>query len=107
MRKKQTVTVIEPAPPTPQPIAPASTPYWRSVMTDHNGDFDLGALLVAVVICFMCLAEGYDVWRGKAFNGKDFGFGVGLVLGGFAAYKWGDARRPPPTTMTATAQQVS
>lgn len=107
MKRKQTVTVVEPVAPTPQPITPPSTPYWRSVMTDHNGDFDLGALLVAVVILVMCVVEAFDVKRGKPFNPQEFGIGVAAVLGGFAAYKWGDARRPPPSTMTATAQTVS
>lgn len=107
MRKKQTVTLVEPAKPTPQPITPASTPFWRSVMTDHNGDFDLGALLTGVVIAFMCAIEGYDVWRGKPFNAQNFGIGIAAVLTGFAAYKWGDAKRPPPSTLTASAQTVT
>lgn len=82
---------------------PGKDPWFRSIMTDHNGDFDLGAVLVGVVVVFMCLNAGWDtIVLHTKFDAQAFGIGVAGVLGGFAAYKWGDARRPPGVSVTTT-----
>ena len=83
-------------------------PWFRSILTDHAGDFDLGAVLVGIVVCFMCLAAGYDAMvLGKTFDAERFGIGVASVLAGFAAYKWGDAKRAPSSTTTIQATQTT
>lgn len=87
---------------------PGKDPFWRSILTDHNGDFDMGAVLVGFVTIAMCLISGYDVIGNHVkFNPQEFGTGIGAVLVGFAAYKWGDARRVPPGTTTTTAIQTT
>lgn len=96
-RPKISVTQTVPAP-APEP---RKEPWWRSPLTDHNGDFDLGAILVGVVILAMCYYEWYDVTVNHIkFDAQQFGIGVGSVLLGFAGYKWGDTKRPPGTTTT-------
>ncbi len=83
---------------------PGKDPWYRSILTDHNGDFDMGAVLVGVVIVFMCANSGYDtVINHVKFDAQAFGAGVGAVLIGFAAYKYGDAKRPPGTITTTTS----
>ncbi len=55
----------------------------------------MGAVLVGVVALFMCFNSGYDIIaHAKTFNAQEFGIGIAAMLGGFAAYKWGDAKRP-------------
>jgi hypothetical protein len=95
-------TVTAPTPPAPQ--VAGKDPWFRSILTDHAGDFDMGAVLVGVVVVFMCANSGYDTTiLHTKFDAQAFGIGVAAVLGGFAAYKWGDAKRPPGTTTTTTA----
>lgn len=97
MKKK---IVVAPAAPI---SVPGKEPLWRSILTDHNGDFDMGAVLVGVVAIFMCAAAGWDTLiLNNPFNAQQFGIGVAAMLGGFAAYKWGDAKRPETTTTTVT-----
>ena len=91
---------VKPAPDCGKPLGPPDAPpasdWFRSAMTDHNGDFDLGAILVGVVAVFMCLNSGYDtIALHKPFDAQAFGVGIGAMLAGFAAYKYGDARRAP------------
>jgi hypothetical protein len=86
--------------------------WYRSIFTDRDGDFDTGRVLVAVVILAMCWMQWYDVkWNETEFNAQSFGTGIGAVLAGFAAYLWGDTRRPPPippsTTTTVQSTQVT
>jgi hypothetical protein len=91
----------DPGKPLGPPAAPPASEWLRSIATDHNGDFDLGAILVGVVAVFMCLNSGYDtIILHKTFDAQAFGIGIGAMLGGFAAYKYGDAKRP---TAAATA----
>jgi hypothetical protein len=86
-----------PGKPLEPPHAPPADTWFRSIMTDHQGDFDLGAVLVGVVAVFMCLNSGYDtIALHKTFNAQEFGAGIGAMLLGFAAYKFGDAKRAPP-----------
>lgn len=86
----------------PVPLnVPGKDPWYRSILTDHNGDFDMGAVLVGIVAIFMCSASAYDTtMNGREFNAQQFGIGVAAMLGGFAAYKWGDSKRPETTTTT-------
>lgn len=88
----------------PKPIPPEPPrPFWSGILTDHNGDFDMGAVLVGVVCTFMCVASGFDViGHGTKFNAQEFGIGIAAMLGGFAAYKWGDAKRPPSNVTTTS-----
>jgi hypothetical protein len=73
--------------------------WLKSALTDHQGDFDTGRILVAVVILAMCALQGWDTVVNKVvFNATTFGTGVGAVLAGFAAYLYGDAKRPSTTT---------
>lgn len=83
-------------------------PWYRSILTDHYGDFDLGAILVGIVILTMCVLEYVDVKiNHKNFDPEKFGIGVGAVLVGFAGYKFGDAKRAPGTTTTTAVQTIS
>lgn len=98
---KKTIVV---APVSPEP-SPEKKPFWRGVLTDHNGDFDMGAVLVGFVAIFMCVAQWYATSvNGDTFNPQEFGIGIAAMLGGFAAYKWGDAKRPDTTTTTVTTK---
>lgn len=86
------------------PVPAARDPFWRSILTDHDGEFDAGAVLVIVVALFMCVAKGYDVFvLHTGFDPEKFGFGIAAMLGGFGAYKWGDAKARPTTTITSTS----
>ena len=99
---------VAPAPMPFQIIGGGKDPWFRSILTDHNGDFDLGAVLVGIVVCFMCIAAGYDtIVLAKTFDAERFGIGVASVLAGFAAYKWGDSKRTPGTTTTATTSTTT
>ena len=61
---------------------------------------------VAVVVVAMCVIQMWDVHFNKAvFKPNDFGVGVGAVLTGFAAYLYGDAKRPDPSSTSSV--QVS
>jgi hypothetical protein len=74
--------------------------WLQSALTDHQGEFDAGRILVAVVILAMCGLQAWDTGVNKvAFNAMTFGTGVGAVLAGFAAYLYGDAKRPATTTV--------
>lgn len=96
MKKKIVVAPVMPDP-------AGKEPWYRSILTDHNGDFDMGAVLVGVVAVFMCSTSAYDtIANGREFNAQAFGIGMAAVLGGFAAYKWGDSKRPEITTTTVT-----
>jgi hypothetical protein len=63
----------------------------------------MGAVLVGVVTLFMCVNSGYaTIEYAQPFNAQEFGIGIAAMLTGFAAYKWGDAKRPEKTTTTTT-----
>ena len=65
------------------------------MLTDRNGEFDAGAILVVLVTLYMCASSGYDTFvQSRAFNAQEFGTGIAAMLGGFGVYKWGDSRRP-------------
>lgn len=86
----------EPPKPLEPPAAPPAETWFRSILTDREGNFDTGRILVAVVVIGMIAVSGYDVIvNGREFKAGDFGYGVGAVLVGFGAYLWGDTRRPP------------
>jgi len=88
------------------PVQPVHDNWWRSMLTDHAGEFDTGRILVAVVVVAMCAIQLLDVHYNKAvFKPNDFGIGIGAVLAGFAAYLYGDAKRPEPSK--STSLQVS
>lgn len=93
-------------PPSPtafQVVSGPGQPFWRSILTDHYGDFDLGAVLVGVVVVFMCANAGYDtVYLHQHFDAQNFGIGVGAVLAGFAGYKAWDRRQSGTTSYAAT-----
>lgn len=86
----------EPAKPLEPPAAPPAETWFRSILTDREGNFDTGRILVAVVVIGMIAVSAYDVIvNHREFKAGDFGYGVGAVLVGFGAYLWGDTRRPP------------
>jgi hypothetical protein len=89
-------------------VLPPREPLWQAVFTDRNREFDTGRVLVAVVILAMCGFQWYDISVGGTdFSAQNFGIGIASVLGGFAAYLYGDAQRPPlgpPSTVTTTQQ---
>ena len=97
------------APMVPQVAAivaiPPREPWYVSILTDRNREFDTGRLLVNVVILTMCAVA---IKTADAnFNYQSFGFGIGGVLTGFAAYLFGDAQRPntpAPSTVTEVKQ---
>jgi len=98
---RRTRVVVTPTKPLKSPPAPPAEYWLRSILTDHDGYFDLGAVLVGFVGIFMCAASGYNtIVLHNSFNAMEFGTGVGAMLGGFAVYKWGDAKRAPGTTTT-------
>lgn len=84
-------------------------PWYRSVFTDRDGDFDTGRVLVAIVIFALIYFEYVHVAvHGNPFDAQSFGIAVAGILGGFAAYLYGDAKRPPapvPSTTTDIRQQ--
>lgn len=70
--------------------------WFRSMLTDRNGDFDAGAILMVVVTIYMCVSSGYDTFViGRQFDAQAFGTGIAAMLGGFGIYKWGEQRRAP------------
>ncbi len=72
-------------------IVEAPDNWFRSMLTDRNGDFDAGAILIVVVTVYMCVSSGYDTFMlGRPFNAQEFGTGIAAMLGGFGIYKWGD-----------------
>ncbi len=84
--------------------------FWRSALTDHAGEFDTGRILVAVTVVGMIAIAFIDVYLNKAkFDAGAFGVGIGAVLAGFAAYLWGDTKRPDPgkTTTVQVAQTTT
>jgi hypothetical protein len=106
--------VATPAPAIPAPTAPPVAvaaivaphePWYLSIFTDRNREFDTGRLLVNVVILTMCAVA--LMTADETFNYQAFGIGIGSVLTGFAAYLFGDAQRPPapaPSTITEVKQ---
>ncbi len=85
---------------------PNKEPWYRSILTDHAGDFDFGAISVGVGVLALCFNSGWDVIVNHAhFDAMQFGTGMGAMLIGFAGYKYGDAKRPEGTTTTITATQ--
>lgn len=110
MTKRKAIVPLPASPPAQVVVAaPAREPWYRSLFTDREGDFDTGRVLVAVVILSMCWMQWYDVrYNGVEFDAQKFGLGIAGVLGGFAAYLWGDTRRPPapvPSTTTSIKQE--
>lgn len=78
--------------PSPRPL---NEPWYRATLTDAAGEFDSGRLWVAVTVLAMVGISAYDVIvNGREFKANDLGIGVGAVLTGFAAYLWGDTKRP-------------
>lgn len=70
-------------------------PWYRATLTDVRGEYDSGRIWVAVTVLAMVGISAYDVMvNGREFKANDLGIGVGAVLTGFAAYLWGDTRRP-------------
>jgi hypothetical protein len=66
-------------------------PWLRSILTDREGNFDMGAVLVVVVTLYMCASSFHDTFiMSRAFDAERFGIGVAAMLGGFGVYKWGD-----------------
>jgi hypothetical protein len=91
-------------------VQPVHDNWWRSMLTDHAGEFDTGRILVAVVIVAMCAIQSLDVYYNKAvFKPNEFGIGIGAVLAGFAMYLYGDAKRPEAgkTTTVQVAQTTT
>lgn len=80
----------EPVPVTVIPAKDAES-RWLALFTDRNGEFDTGRVLTVVVILFMC----GKAWTATTWDAQSFGTGIAAVLGGFAAYLYGDAQRPP------------
>ena len=121
MRKRRTVKTVKRVTSQPEMVAktiavtPApplnvagKDPWYRSILTDHNGDFDMGAVLVGIVAIFMCVNSGYDTWiLHTKFNAQEFGIGIAAMLTGFAAYKYGDAKRPPGAMITTTTTEAA
>lgn len=117
MKRKPKAGPRQRATPAPAILAPAtpavavaaivapSEPWYRSIFTDRNHEFDTGRLLVNVVILTMCAIA---IKHGDSkFDFQAFGIGIGSVLTGFAAYLYGDAQRPPqaaPSTVTEVKQ---
>jgi hypothetical protein len=99
--------------PAAAPVAvaavPEREPWYRSVFTDREGEFDTGRVLVAIVIFALIYFEYVHVTvHGNPFDAQSFGIAVAGILGGFAAYLYGDAKRPPapvPSTTTDIRQQ--
>jgi hypothetical protein len=65
--------------------------WLHDAVTDREGAFDTARLLVPAVILTMCWNA---IMHADTYNPQSFGMGIGAVLGGFAAYLFGDAARP-------------
>lgn len=77
--------------------------WLKGALTDREGEFDTGRILVAVVVLAMCFMQAWDVIANKVqFNAGQFGAGIGAVLAGFAAYIYTD--RPSPNTTTTVVE---
>lgn len=71
-------------------------PWYRAPFTDHDENFDGGAMFAALSVAALIALSAYAVVvRGQPFNPAELGMGIGSVLGGWAVYKWGDSRRAP------------
>lgn len=71
-------------------------PWWRSPLTDYDENIDGGAVWVALSVFAMIALSAWDVLHnGRKFEASELGMGVGALLGGWAAYKWGDSRSRP------------
>jgi len=77
-------------------IRAAREPWYRAIFTDRHGEFDNGSVVVGLAVMAMIGLSAYDVMKlGHEFKALDLGGGIGALLGGFAAYRWGD--RPSPS----------
>jgi hypothetical protein len=110
MKRKPKITPVHlPAPPIAAQVvvdaSPLREPWYRALFTDREQEFDTGRVLVAVVILAMCWMQWYDVrYNAVEFDAQKFGLGIAGVLGGFAAYLWGDTRRPPAPVPSTTTE---
>ncbi len=76
--------------------------WMRSILTDHQGEFDTGRILTPIVVVGMLGLAVLDTWKnGAHFDAQAFGIGIGAVLAGLAAYLWGDTKRPDPSVTTS------
>lgn len=78
-----------PKPVTAPPGPPADT-WLRSILTDREGQWDLGSFATVVVALTMCGFQAWALHKGQPFDPLSFGGGVGVVLGGLGFYKIGD-----------------
>ncbi|MEY2873709.1 MAG: hypothetical protein RLZZ373_1080 [Pseudomonadota bacterium] len=84
------------APPVQEAPPPLLPNWWRTALTDRNGDFDTGRILTPISIVWVLVLASYDVIVNHAtFNAQEVGTGIGLILGGLAAYLWGDSKPSP------------
>lgn len=75
-------------------------PWWRAPLTDYEENIDGGAIWVAMSVFAMIALSAWDVLHnGREFKAAELGMGVGSLLAGWAAYKWGDARSRPQATV--------
>lgn len=80
----------------PPPLLPS---WWRTALTDRNGDFDTGRIITPVAVFWVLSLSTYDtVVNGATFDAQKIGTGIGLILGGLAAYLWGDSKPTPKST---------
>lgn len=69
----------------------------KSTLTDNYGEFDVGQILAPVAVVGMLGLEAWAiVVNHQAFSANDLGIGIGAVLTGLAAWKFGDAKSPRP-----------
>lgn len=79
----------------------------RSVLTDDKGEFDTGRILAPIAVAGMLLLNGWAVVVNvQHFDPQALGVGIGSVLGGLAAYLWGDKRPTPGVDPPAVEGEV-
>lgn len=81
--------------------------WYVAPFTDSEGAVDNGSIVVAVTVLAVIGLSAYDViHNGRPFNAAELGMGIGSVLAGFAAYRWGDARAMRRTSVRTRVDTI-
>jgi hypothetical protein len=62
-------------------------------------------MMVPVAVIGMLLLSAWAIHKGQEFKPQDLGIGIGAILGGLGAMKWGQSteKRPDSTEVTVVS----